>query len=88
MTDNLNLFGNLKKFYEITFQNMDIVIKQQNNMIKSFIESQPGMYKFTLLSLHNEWAKNCEKTLNDYKDILFKGLDYMDNFCTNKKEEQ
>ena len=88
MKQDLNLFNNLKNFYDITFQNMDIAIKQQNKLLETFIDSQPGIYKYTLLSLHKEWSKNCEKALNDYKDMLFKGLDYMSNFCMNKEKKE
>ena len=89
MEYDINLFKNLKSFYNITFDNLNLVIKQQNRLMEIFIESQPGIYKYTLMNIHQEWDKNCTKALNDYKDMIFKGLDYMDSFCTtNIKKTQ
>ena len=91
MTYNEDFFKNLKMFYEMSIENFNLINKQQQKLIEFFLQTQPDIYRSNLLKVYKEWLKNSEIALNDYKNMVIKGLDYMDDVykkCTKKVKEQ
>ena len=65
-------FNVLENFYKRIFDNFELVVKQ-NKILEIFIRNQSFQYKYILFSSYRKCFNNC-------KDVLFKGLDYMDGF--------
>ena len=83
-------FKNLKMFYEMSIENFNLINKQQQKLIEFFLQTQPDIYRNNLLKVYTEWLKNSEIALKDYKNMVIKGLDYMDDVykkCTKKIKE-
>ena len=79
MTFNEDFFKNLKTFYELAIENFNIINKQQQKVIEFYLQTQPEIYRSNLLKVYNEWLKNSEIALNDYKNMVIKGIDYMND---------
>ena len=87
---NYNYFKNLKDFYSFVFDNFKLVSGQQKKLVETFIESQPEIFKDNFKKVYDEWIKNVDKAFNDYQDMVFKGLEYLENMYENatKKMKQ
>ena len=78
MPYNQNIFKNLKSFYELAIENFNLINNQQQKMIEFFLQTQPDIYRENLMKIYKEWLKNSEIALNDYKNMVIKGLDYLE----------
>ncbi len=94
MPYNQNIFKNLKNFYELAIENFNLINNQQQNMVEFFLQTQPDIYRENLMKSYKEWLKNSEIALNEYKNMVIKGLDYLeDNYnrmmkMASKKNEE
>ena len=94
MPYNQNIFKNLRNFYELAIENFNLINNQQQNMVEFFLQTQPNIYRDNLMKLYKEWLKNSEIALNEYKNMVIKGLDYLeDNYnrmmkIASKKNEK
>jgi len=92
MTINENFFHALKSFYKLTFENLNLMQTQQQKMIEFFLQTQPQSYREHLLKIYQEWIKNSQLAFDNYKDMVIKGIDYMEDvykksISTLKKEK-
>jgi hypothetical protein len=78
MSYEKNIFKNLKSFYELAIENFNLINNQQQNMIEFFLQTQPDLYRDNLMKVYKEWLKNSEIALNEYKNMVIKGLDYLE----------
>ena len=83
MINNFNYFKNLKEFYKFAFENFKFVSEQQKNIMNVFLDSQPEAYRENIRKVYDEWNKNAEKALQDYRDMVFKGLEYLETMYDN-----
>ncbi len=74
-----NIFKNLKNFYELAIENFNLINNQQQNMVEFFLQTQPDIYRDNLMKAYKEWLKNSEIALNEYKNMVIKGLDYLED---------
>jgi hypothetical protein len=76
-----NVFEGLKSVYGLAFENFKIVTEQQKNFVEMFLKNSQLPNSDAILKLYTEWLATTEKALDDFKDVVLKGLDYMsDNF--------
>ncbi len=83
MINNFNYFKNLKDFYKISFDNFKFISDQQKKFVKMFVDSQPDAYRENIRKVYDEWNINAEKAFKDYQDMVFKGLEYLENMYNN-----
>ncbi len=88
MEINDNFFNNIKNYYNLTLDNFNLINKQQEQMVEFFIKTQPDAYKDNLLKIYQEWTKNSEIALNDYKNMVLKGLDYIETSYKKAVDKQ
>ncbi|GEM_PF-2183622 len=74
-----NFFKNIKLFYSLSMDNFNLINKQQLKFVEIFIQKQPEVYRENLLKVYKEWIKNSEMALSDYKNMVLKGLEYIDS---------
>lgn len=72
-----NVFEGLKSVYSLAFENFKIVTEQQKNFVEMFLKNSQLPNSEALLKLYSEWLATTEKALDDFKDVVIKGLDYM-----------
>ena len=72
-------FKNLKEVYSVSFENFKLVSQQQKKFIEFWITQQPEPLKETMQKAFNEWYENTDKAMNDFKDVVIKGIDYMED---------
>ena len=76
-----NIFENLKSVYNLAFENFKILTEQQRTFVEMFLKNSQVPNSDAFLKLYKEWLETTEKALDDFKDVVIKGLDYMsDNF--------
>ena len=72
-----NVFEGLKNVYSLAFENFKIVTEQQKNFVELFLKNSQLPNADAMLKLYSEWLATTEKALDDFKDVVLKGLDYM-----------
>ncbi len=81
-----NVFEGLKNVYSLAFENFKIVTEQQKNFVELFLKNSQLPNADAMLKLYSEWLATTEKALDDFKDVVLKGLDYMsDNLNKSTK---
>ncbi len=81
-----NVFEGLKNVYGLAFENFKIVTEQQKNFVEMFLKNSQLPNSDLMLKLYSEWLATTEKALDDFKDVVLKGLDYMsDTLKKNSK---
>ncbi len=78
MFKDFNYFTMIKDLYKMSFDNFTMIFNQQKKLIESFMEAQPDIYKDNMKKLFDEWSKNVENSFNDYKGLVIKGLEYLE----------
>jgi len=78
MLRNFNYFTMVKDLYKMSFDNFLMIFQQQKRLAESFIEAQPESVRENLKKLFDEWSRNIENAFNDYKDMVIKGIEYLE----------
>ncbi len=78
MLKDINYFSMVKDLYKISFDNFNLIFQQQKKIAEAFINAQPEIYRENLKKLFDEWSKNIENAFNDYKELVIKGLEYLE----------
>ncbi len=78
MVNSNVFFKNLKDVYSVSFDNFKLVSEQQKKFIEFWLSQQPEPLKDTLKKAFEEWYANVDKAMNDCKDVVLKGIDYME----------
>ena len=79
-----NIFENLKDVYNLAFENFKLLTEQQRTFVEMFLKNSQLPNSDAFLKLYKEWLGTTEKALDDFKDVVLKGLDYMaDNLKKN-----
>ena len=79
-----NIFENLKDVYNLAFENFKLLTEQQRTFVEMFLKNSQLPNSDAFLKLYKEWLGTTEKALDDFKDVVIKGLDYMaDNLKKN-----
>ena len=76
-------FKNLKDVYSVSFENFHLVSQQQKKFVEFWLSQQQSPFKEELQKAFDEWYVNVDKAMNDFKDIVLKGLDYMQETIKN-----
>jgi predicted ATP-dependent endonuclease of OLD family len=71
-------FKNLKDVYSVSFENFKLVSQQQKKFVEFWLAQQPEPFKTNMKKAFDEWCSNIDKSMNDFKDVVFKGIDYME----------
>ena len=74
---NEKIFENLKKVYELAFDNFKLITEQQKKLVEMFLKQSPLPNNEEVAKLYEEWLNSTQKALDDFKGIVFKGIDFM-----------
>ena len=70
-------FKNLEEIYKVAFENFKFVSEQQKKFIDLWLSQQPESFKEAMEKPINEWYNNMNKAMEDFKDLVFKGIEYL-----------
>jgi len=74
---NEKIFENLKGVYELAFDNFKLITEQQKKIVEMFLKQSPLPNNEELVKMYDEWLNSTQKALEDFKEVVFKGIDFM-----------
>ena len=74
---NEKIFENLKSVYELAFDNFKLITEQQKKLVEMFLKQSSLPNNEEIAKLYEEWLNSTQKALDDFKGIVFKGIDFM-----------
>ncbi len=70
-------FNNLEEIYKAAFDNFKFLSDQQKRFVDLWLSQQPESFRSVMEKPINEWYANINKAMEDFKDMVFKGIEYL-----------
>lgn len=80
-----NLFTITKNYFEKALNNYELLQSHNEETMKLLLENMEQENK-KLDRNYCEWIENTNKAFEDYREIIFKGLDYLSDCLENNIE--